>query len=78
MKSRHDHWPRARACLVLAEETGDENDRQVLLEMASAWIELGLERGKPVDGALFGATWAVHRLDRRWHPRCNNFRREAT
>ncbi len=45
MKSRHDHWPRARDCLSLAEETSDENDRQVLLEMASAWIELGLEEG---------------------------------
>ena len=45
MKSRHDHWPRARDCLILAEETGDENDRQVLLEMASAWIERGLEEG---------------------------------
>ena len=45
MKSRHDHWPCAGACLVLAEETSDENDRQVLLEMASACIELGLEEG---------------------------------
>jgi hypothetical protein len=45
MKSRHDHWPRARDCLILAEETSDENDRQVLLEMASAWIERGLEEG---------------------------------
>ena len=45
MKSRHDHWPRARDCLILAEETSDENDRRVLLEMASAWIERGLEEG---------------------------------
>jgi hypothetical protein len=40
MKSRHDRWPCAGACLVLAEETGDENDRRVLLEMAGARIEL--------------------------------------
>ncbi len=43
MKSSHDHWPCARTCLVWAEETSDENDRRALLEMASAWIELGLE-----------------------------------
>ena len=31
--------------MVSAEETSDEAHRQVLLDMACAWIELGLEDG---------------------------------
>jgi hypothetical protein len=45
MKSRHDHWSHARACMISAEEIRDETHRQMLLDMACASIELGLEDG---------------------------------
>ena len=45
LKSRRDHWSYARAYMVRAGETDNEKRRQMLLEMAGAWIELGLEEG---------------------------------
>ncbi len=45
LKSPRDHWYYARGYLVRAEETDNEKHRQVLLNMASACIELGLEEG---------------------------------
>jgi len=45
LKTPHDYWSYARHCMVWAEEVNNEARRQTLINMASAWIELGLEEG---------------------------------